>query len=285
MRLLAPIVVATAVVALPLVALGQLRNDELYRSIMEGRDDALRAYLESGGAPTISLFVPESEATLSLLELAVRSGNDDAAAQLLDIGAHPAVGLGVFSAGDMIRAAASKGMTRTLGVLIDQDPVRLTSIGVDDHPLLYAVGHGHVETTSVILERMGGLSVTAADDILNEALIIATSGDSPSATEIANALLMAGADPVSTPALPGAVINCSSDMVSIFLQAGGDPNQQYGGRAIADYALDCFDSASQARARIILEQLRDGGTDLCALDLTDREATISAAVREIGQCE
>ncbi|HEU4619721.1 MAG TPA: hypothetical protein VFV10_16910, partial [Gammaproteobacteria bacterium] len=248
----------------------------------DGRVDALGTYLASGGSPTVSLLVPGSEQeAVPLLTLAILAGNDAAAVQLLGVGAPVAV----LSAGEMMNAAVSKDMLRTLRALIDQDPARFASISSGDHPLRVAVYEGKLEATSIILEKMADYSVPRADEILNGALIVASSGRLPAAMEIVDALLAAGADPAAVPALTGAVLNCSPEMVETFLERDADPSQTYRGRSVADYALDCFDRASRDRARAILGSLHDAGVNLCTLELRERRASVRTVTRRIGECD
>jgi hypothetical protein len=75
------------------------------------------------------LFWPESDHATSLLELALRAANDDAALELIQRGASTDLGE-EFGGHSLLDVSARQGLSRTVSFLINQDSGELMRIPV-----------------------------------------------------------------------------------------------------------------------------------------------------------
>jgi hypothetical protein len=267
----------------------QLRNDDLYADVSEKRSDELISGLNAGLSPDALLFVPQSDRSISLLELALRAANDDAAVELMQRGASTDLEEEFFGM-PLLDVAAQQGLTRSVSFLIEQDPTVLVRSGGD--PLRLAVGYGRTDTARVLLRQM--LSVVPAEELQpvpDEALRIAVFEEVE--MEFLESLIQAGADPQATPELPAAiwiaVRYCSPDQASFLLQRGVDPNPRHEDVHIAIPAFECFLSEgddADADAREILQLLSNGGTDLCSFAGAEAALTSRAesALSDLALC-
>lgn len=263
---------------------GQISSEELYQSIVDGRSDALEAYLEEGGQAGEWLVLPYRESPVPLLELAARAGNDEAAALLLEAGAEPGRDLASMNLADLFEAVINKNMTNTLGVLLQKHPDSLAAVLPENHPILHATSQENLAMLSQLMEHLPLPVDSSSLEALNLALVIASSSKSPIAKDLILKLIDAGAKPENTPALIGAVLNCSPELVRVLLEAGSDPLQTYMGKSAAAYAADCLTKRIEAPANII-EQLRDAGVNMCSQSAFNQNPATSAAIAAIGKCQ
>jgi hypothetical protein len=249
-------------------ARAQLADDVLYASIVGGETQAISAHLNMGGDPNAELSIPNVNEEISLLELSMRARNEQAAVLLLEAGAM------VDDVGLLIEWAAEVGFSDVMRFLLDEDPGRLLAMRPDSHPLVIAIGYGHHDVASLLLDRMTGIIGGAErQEILNEALMAATAtyGGDEGDELLVDDLLKAGASASTTLVLAGAVLQCDPGLISVFLAAGADPGKQYdagrGGFAPIEYAVRCFerDDIASETAEAVLEELTDAGADLCLL--------------------
>jgi ankyrin repeat protein len=279
------ITAAAMIVALPTVAVAQVRDDALYQSIVAKRVDGLDTWLSSGGDPNARLFVPDSDRTIPVLELATRAGNESAILTLLGVGADIENQGGFVP---LLEMAAQKGMVDAVNALIARDPTRLSTVNPRNNPLVLAVGHGHREVVLALLDSMPAyLSDTEWQNVLNEALVIVTSNAAPDSISLASDLLRAGADVQSMPVLAGAAIACSVELVKLYLANGADPNQLHGGQSPLDYGLQCFAKDREQAGYAILSALVEAGADACSVDVASPDIIDSAriAIERIRSCE
>jgi hypothetical protein len=224
-------------------ALAQLRNDRLFNDIVSGGVNELSLSLAAGIDPNTELLVSvpgSGELAVSLIEIAMSFQNDDAAAQLLQVGARvdPLVRgrsvhyspLGLF---------ARQGMLLTLTTYIDRDNSVLIENGGD--AFLEAVAFDQMPAAQLVLNRT--LAIVGPNEIqaqLDEALVIVAGKNNLATTQM---LLERGADPGSGAPLIVAVAKCSPDTVAVLLGYSADALPYYDGEHLASYAQQCFTRA------------------------------------------
>ena len=258
-------VTAAVLSTLSIVAVGQIRNDSLYESIVDGRTDELLLAFDSGIGPNASLFVPNSDIAVYLLEIALGAENDAAALELLSAGASvPSVEsrLGDYS---LLQYMARHGMTRSILYWIDRNPTAYYEDG--GASFLSAIFFGHTWTAEALLSRLKmSLPPDELQRILDEALVRAV-GKKVEPTFIER-LLAEGANPGSSPVLIAAVANCSPNAVDTFLRLGSNPNEVHEQTHVATYALRCFSLLGEEDARSsfarIIRSLFSAGSNVCA---------------------
>lgn len=230
--------------ALGTVAFGQVRNDRLYHDIVSGGVNELSLSLAAGIDPNTEILVRvpgKGEVAVSLLEIAMGSQNDDAAAQLLQVGARvdPLVG-GLYEHDSPLALFAQQGMLRTLTTYIDLDNSVLIENGGD--AFLRAVASDQMPAAQVVLNRT--LAIVGPNEIqaqLDEALVIVAGGNNVAATQM---FLDRGADPSSGLPLVAAVAKCSPDTVAELVSYSADELPFYEGKHVASYAQRCFTAES-----------------------------------------
>ncbi len=258
-------------------AFAQVADPALYTSIASGGVEELRSYLSSGGNPSARINVPNAATSMALLDVAVRSVNEEPALVLLMSGARPE------GTTEFVEIAAERGFADVLGYMLDRDPSLVFQMRMENHPLFLAIARGHLDVVSTLLDSMKPLGNAELEVILNEALSIATNSYSTaSGPAIVRELLDAGADAVSTPVLAGAVSACAPDLVSTLLAAGSDAKRRYdlgsGPVLLAQYAVRCFERVPGA-AESILGELASAGADLCSIDWSDSKLSERARAR------
>jgi len=249
-------------------ARAQVVDEALYASLAQGDAEGIALYLNMGGDPNAQLQVPDTSAKMRLLELAMRSRNEGAALMLLQAGAR------TEDAGILIEWAAELGFADVMTFLLDQDPGRVLTMRRDSHPLIIAIGHGHWRIASLLLDRMAGVSGGAElQEILDQGLMTATATYdwNTGGRRLVDDLLKAGASASKTLVLAGAVLQCSPELISVFLAAGADPRRQYdagrGNLTPVEYAVRCFERPEIAPevSETVLNELTEAGADLCVL--------------------
>lgn len=265
-----------ASVAFYCVACAQSVETELYESIVNGETERLTLFLDAGGDPSALIRIPQSAGNIALLELAVRTGNEDATTLLLRAGVQPDDTVA------FLEMAAEKGFADVVGALLDEDPALIARMRPDNHPLLLAVAGGHAEVASEFLEKMQFMPGRAAvGDVLDQALLVAVAKHDrqQSAGPLIMKLIDAGADPISTTALAGAVLSCDPALITTFLTRGADARRAYdvgrGPANLVEYAVRCFETAPD-NAKLIVRELASAGSDPCALDLADPRVPAAA---------
>lgn len=267
-------------------SIAQVRNDELYASVLEGTAAKLISSFDTGMSPNEAIYVPGSSQTISLLELSVRAANDDATSELLRRGAEPKLE-GTLSGRPLIDVLSQQGLTKSLRLLILREPSML--LASDTSPLLLAIGYNRSETARALVEWM--LSYLPTDRLqaaLNEALVIAGTADAD--PDLVQDLLDAGADARGTDALIAAAAGCSASNVGLVLAEGADPNRRYESKHVAEYALDCFGEGNVAQDvrefLALVRLLHDAGSDICpyAADPLVTTAAARQVVQEAGMC-
>jgi hypothetical protein len=271
------------------LAHGATVDDSLYISIAEKSTDELKRYLSEGGSPSAALQVPGAASSLPLLELALRSSNQEAAKLLLSAGAQP------DSPNLALEIAAGNGLAGVVEALLDQDPTRVLRLRRENHPLVLAAGRGYKDVVSVLSSRMANIAGAAdRQGIMDEASVAAISSYSPTndGLSIIKALLSAGASASSTSVLAGALLACDPQLIETFLGAGGDPKRHYdlvqGGRLPVEYAMQCFSRTGVpiTQAERVLGDLVSAGADLCPRELDQSEIPPAArsAVERLRTC-
>jgi hypothetical protein len=266
------------------VGFAQINDSELYANVASGGVDELREYLNAGGRPSVRIKVPHASSYIALLDLAIRSSQEDPALVLLNSGAWPE------NTTEFVEIAAEKGFAQVLTYVLDRDPSLVLQMRTENHPLFLAIAGGHYAAVSTLLDKMKSLGGAERDVILNEAFSVALNrfGTSSGST-IVRDLLEAGADPVTTPALAIAVSNCAPELVSMLLAAGADAARHYdlgsGPVTLPQYASRCFKDDPDVAKRIIGD-LRSAGGDVCGVDLADNSVPDEARVylRDIENC-
>jgi ankyrin repeat protein len=267
-------------------ACAQSVDTDLYNSIVNDETDTLTLFLNSGGNPSATIRVPQTDGSIALLDLAVRAGNQRATALLLRAGATPE------DIVEFLEMLAEKGFAEVINALLDQDPALVARMRSENHPLVLAVAAGHDDVVSAFLKKMsymgGGAEVR---DVLNQGLLGAISKHGPNEPShpLIMTLLDAGADPISTTALAGAVLSCNPNLVATFLVAGADAKRAYdvgiGPTYLAEFAVRCFENTPDNAERI-LREIASAGADPCAVDLANPRVPESARtyLRETEAC-
>lgn len=282
--------------ALGTAAFGQVRNDRLLDDIVSGGVNELSLSLAAGLDPNTELLVPvpddRREVAVSLMALSVSYRNDDAAAQLLQLGAELDPLVATFSSvSSPLMLFAEAGLLRTLITYIDRDD----SVLVEDGGTAFvaAVGAGHWPVARLLLDRT--IALVGQDQLqapLEEALIWVARQNDVAATQT---LLELGADPSSGLPLIAAVVGCSPDTVEQLLDYSADALPYYEDEHAASYAQRCLsepfmESGAEAVATFsqIVQLLYESDSTICPI-LVDvqpaKSSKVDSVLENLGICQ
>ena len=283
--------------ALGTVAFAQVRNDRLYSDIVSGGVNELSLSLAAGIDPNTELLVPvlgSEELAVSLLEIAMGFQNDDAAAQLLQVGARvDSLLAGRYMYDSPLVLFAQRGMLRTLIAYIDRDDSVLVENGGD--AFLEAVASEDMPVAQFVLSRT--LAIVGPSEIqaqLDEALVIVARKNDVAATQM---LLERGADPSSGEPLIVAVAYCSPDTVEVLLGYSAGALPYYEGEHVASYAQRCFTEESDEseeseedgvdRYSQIVQLLYEADPTICQVLVDvqgDESSRVDSVLENLGIC-
>jgi hypothetical protein len=268
-------------------ALAQVRNDRLYNDIVSGGASELRLSLVAGTPADAEIFAPDTDLAIGLLELAVAAKNDDAVAELLQVGARFDSLEGRFGNSSILEVLAQQGLVLALAAYIDEDSSTLVEAGAD--ALLAAVAYGQLPAAELLLDRMNAI-VGQRQVQTDEALIWAARRNDAAATQM---LLARGADAPSSLALVAAVANCSPDSARELLSYRADPLPYYEGEHVASYAWRCFlvvsdEEDAVGRFSEIVQLLYEADSSICPVLVNVRgeeSARVTSVLENLDLCQ
>jgi len=244
----------------------QTRNDRLYDAIVRHDVETVAVEIQSGANISSGIYIPGSDESIDLIDLAIRADNAEAALLLLDRGAPISFTDTPASFGRLIAHAAEKDMPSVIERLLQVDTSVFANMDANGHPLVQTARDGSTHSFSVLIEAFDKNVPQSAvrNSVLQMALGAATLAPPQQAVPILRRLIDAGASSMGDPFLAGGAKACRPDLAGFFIEQGHDVNESFEGRSAADYASDCLVEVESADSGLrTLMLLDENGAGVC----------------------